>query len=603
MAQTSVSPEVVSQILIKVGGKTLAHDDPALTQLLEVTVDQHAHLPSMFTIRLRDRDLKLLDEGPFDLAEAIEISSLGKDGRPILLIKGEVTALEPEFAEGMVAQLVVRGYDRLHRLYCEVKSKTYLNIKDSDLAERIANAIKLTPDVETTKTVYAHIYQHNQSDLAFLMERAWRIGYECFVDDNKLIFRRPTTNGPQSTLTWGTDLLTFQPRITLAEQVEEVMVRGWDAQKKAAIVGRAQKGNLYPEIKDKESTNNTQWSQKFNGKSKMTIVDQPVVSQAEADILATARLDELSGVFIEAEGSAFRRPDLRAGQRVRLEALGKRFSGVYLITSATHVYSADGFRTNFSVRGARTGLLLDQMLQQAPMTRWPGVVQAIVTNTDDPNSWGRVKVKFPWLLDSEESAWARVVSAGAGPTAGFCTTPAVDDEVFVAFVHGDFNQPIVLGGVWNGQDALPPPVAGAAEGEKPLVRTWRSRTGHQLTMYDNQDKRVELKTAQGHHMNLDDAQKRVEVVTQGGHNLSLDDKENKITLTSTNGLSITLDDRTNEITINASANITLKAGATLAIEASTLSLSASSLTLKGDGNIELTTGGQVSIKGAMINLN
>lgn len=78
----------------------------------------------------------------------------------------------------MVAHLTVRGYDQLHRFCREIRSKTYLNVKDSDLAEAMAAKVELEAEVEPTQTVYDHLYQHNQSDLQFLMERAWRIGYE-----------------------------------------------------------------------------------------------------------------------------------------------------------------------------------------------------------------------------------------------------------------------------------------------------------------------------------------------------------------------------------------------------------------------------------------
>jgi phage protein D len=119
---------------------------------------------------------------------------------------------------------------------------------------------------------------------------------------------------------------------------------------------------------------------------KVVIVDQPVVSQAEADALAAARMDELSGAFVEADGLAFRRPDITAGQMVKLEALGKRFSGTYLVTGARHEYTAQGLRTTFTVRGSRTGLLTEQLLHQPPLDRWPGVVTAVITNTEDPKT-------------------------------------------------------------------------------------------------------------------------------------------------------------------------------------------------------------------------
>jgi len=549
---------VTSQIAIKVGGNAVQQE--LLTKLAQVVVDQHTHLPGMFSIRLYDPDLTLLDNGPFDLTKEVEIGAETATGAKVTLIKGEITALEPEFKEGMNAELVVRGFDKSHRLYRESKSKTYLNSKDSDLAQELAGAVGLQAVTDTTNAVYEHLYQHNQSNLAFLAQRAWRIGYECFVDEGKLYFRKPPENGESVSLTWGQDLLSFTPRMSLAEQVDEVVVKGWDVAKKEAIVGKAEKGKLYPKP-DAEGKDGAAWAQPF-GPGKVVIVDQPVISQEEANTLATARLNEISGAFVEATGVAFRRPDIRAGKMVKLAALGKRFSGAYLVTSATHIYSAEGLSTHFTVSGTRTGLLTEQMRRQPPLERWLGVVPATVTNTDDPKQWGRVKVKFPWLSEEDESDWARVMGIGAGPEAGFCVMPAIEDEVLVAFVHGDFSRPIVLGGVWNGKHPLPPAVDGAAQGEKPLVRTWRSRSGHQLTFYDDADNKVELGT-------------------KGGQTLVLDDAGRKITIKSRDGLEITLNANNNSIEIKASGNLKIEAG----------------------GNLDITASDQITIKGKQINLN
>jgi hypothetical protein len=223
------SAELASRIYIKLDGQEIERE--IMQALVEVVVDQNTHLPDYFTIRLSDRELQILDQGPFDLTKEIEIEAATQDGSRHTLIKGEITALEPHFNEGMKAEVIVHGYDKSHRLFRETKSVAHLNKKDSDLADEIAQAAGLQSEVTQTSTVYDHIYQHNQTDLAFLMHRAWRIGFECFVSDGKLYFRQPPTNGSSVSLTWGQDLLTFHPRMTLAEQVDEVVVKGWDAGK------------------------------------------------------------------------------------------------------------------------------------------------------------------------------------------------------------------------------------------------------------------------------------------------------------------------------------------------------------------------------------
>lgn len=555
--------ELASQITIKVNGADVEPD--VMAHLVFVEVDQHAHLPAIFTIRAADPEFELIDEGPFDLTDEIEIRAQKPDGTWATLIKGEITSLEPEFQEGMIAQLAVRGYDKSHRLYREMKSQAHLNKKDSDLASEIASGAGLQADVEVTSTVYDHIFQHNQSDLAFLQERARRIGYECFVSDGKLVFRKPLSRGAGITLRWGDDLLSFYPRMNLAEQVDEVIVRGWSVDRQQPIVGRARQGELYPEIQ--ESRNGAAWARRF-GSGKHVILEENVTSQAEADHLAAARLDEISGAFVQAEGEAFRRPDIQAGKPVTLEALGDRFSGTYLVTSARHVYTAEGLKTTFSVRGTRTGQILEEAGLRSPRPIDPGVVTGVVTNTDDPQAWGRVKVKFPWMTEDAESDWARIVGAGAGPEAGFLVVPEVGDEVLVAFEQADFRRPYVLGGLWNGQHALPPD-APSAGGELPLARIWQSRSGHKIAVFDNADNKIEIATSGGHRITLDDANRVIRISTSGGVVITLDDGGSKVTLEG------------NEVQIKASGSLKIEAGA----------------------NMDLQAGGQITVKGAVINLN
>lgn len=560
----SGTEELASYITIKVGGTKIENSILDLVQ--EVIVDQHAYLPGMFTIRLYDRSLSLLDSGPFDLTKEVQIEGKTETGKNVVLIKGEITSLEPLFEEEMKSYLVVRGYDRSHRLYRVTQSRSFLNVKDSDIASQIASAAGLSTQIEATKTVYEHIYQHNQSDLAFLMQRAWRIGYECYVEEGKLFFCTPKVDASTVTVNWGDDLLAFHPRMTLAEQVDEVNVRGWDPKKQQAIVGQASKGELYPKVG--EPKNGSSWASTF-GKGKLIIVDQPVVSQAEADILAQARLNELSGSFVEAEGTALRRPDIKAGKTLKLEKLGKRLSGDYLVTSASHIFNDEGLKTTFNVRGSRTGSFTADLLAQGPLDRWHGVVVAIVTNVNDPENISRVKVKYPWMSEEVESGWIRVMGPGAGPDAGFYAIPDVNDEVLIAFELGDFDRPFVLGGVWNGQQKKFPEETNAiAAAHKPLIREWRSRKKQRIILRDTPKSQIEILSAEGHIIRLDDTGKKIEIITSGGHKIIMDDNSSKIEVTSTGDLNLTATGKVNikgaTVDVNGSGAVTVK-GATISL--------------------------------------
>ena len=143
--------------------------------------------------------------------------------------------------------------------------------------------------------------------------------------------------------------------------------------------------------------------------------------------------------------------------------------------------------------------------------RYYGVAEAIVTDVNDPEREGRVKVKYPWFDDSTESDWCRVRQLYAGPGYGTFFVPEVDDEVIVAFVHGDLRQPIVLGGLYNGSDK--PSVHRDGSSDPKLIRT---KGGHQILLDDTSGKeKVEIVDKQGNTIVLDAVANSITVETKG----------------------------------------------------------------------------------------
>src|SRR5688572_11123788 len=71
------------------------------------------------------------------------------------------------------------------------------------------------------------------------------------------------------------------------------------------------------------------------------------------------------------------------------------------------------------------------------------------------DKFGRVKVQFHWdregTNDSGSSCWLRVCTSIAGNKWGTMFIPRIGQEVLVEFEHGDPDQPIVVGSVYNPQ--------------------------------------------------------------------------------------------------------------------------------------------------------
>lgn len=142
----------------------------------------------------------------------------------------------------------------------------------------------------------------------------------------------------------------------------------------------------------------------------------------------------------------------------------------------------------------------------------PGLVEALVTDNVDPEKLGRVRVKFPTLPDAPDSWWARLAMPMAGRERGWMTIPEVGDEVLVSFVHGDHDNAIVLGSLYNGVDT--PPYANE-DGENNL-RVFQSRSGHRLTFDDTSgDERIELITHNEEIRLIWDAKEKVLSVYSG----------------------------------------------------------------------------------------
>ncbi len=142
-----------------------------------------------------------------------------------------------------------------------------------------------------------------------------------------------------------------------------------------------------------------------------------------------------------------------------------------------------------------------------------GVVVGIVTNNKDDSGQGRVKVKFPWLSDADESNWARIVTPMARNDRGMYFLPEPDDEVLVVFEQGLVHRPYVIGALWNGKDKPP---AGNADGEN-NVRVIKSRSGHTITL-DDTTGAEKITIEDGAHQSsitLDAAQGSLSITSEG----------------------------------------------------------------------------------------
>jgi uncharacterized protein involved in type VI secretion and phage assembly len=186
--------------------------------------------------------------------------------------------------------------------------------------------------------------------------------------------------------------------------------------------------------------------------------------------------------------------------------------------------------------------------------RWYGVFPATVTDIKDPDGMGRVKVTLPWSTDpggSRYEVWTRLATLMGGNNRGSWFIPDVNDEVLVSFEGGDPRRPYVLGGLWNGQDSPPQSMDGAGSN---YLKVLRSRNGVKITLDDH------------------DGQEKFIVETPGGQTITLQDGPGQVEIDDSNGNTIKME--ASGITINASAKVTINAGATVDVTASMVNVNA-----------------------------
>lgn len=532
--------------------------------LRSAVVDSDAGGPDACHLTFDDPGRDLLAASGIDLTSALTLRAgpAGAEATQVLF-DGVVHALGFDYDERGATTLVT-AYDRSYGLFNGLHTTSFHNVNDSDLARQVVDLLGLTTGrIDPTPVVHEHISQVNETHFDFLTRRAAEVGTVLSVVGDRLSFCRPraAVDAPEpgdfgSTgrlqMVPGANLRRLTVRVSGAQQVVAVQVRGWDPANKQGLVAQAAARSHAASVTDTPGS----VAKAFDAGNYVR-VDLPLDQQAACDAAAEALAERIGGCVLHAEGVAYGDPDIVAGAAVSLGATG-RFDGRVTVTRARHTWDGAGYRTTFTASGANDRSVLGLLTGQARRDRSiGGLAPAVVTDVDDPDGLSRVKLRFPWLDDCYESDWARVLQLGAGAQRGLCLLPEIDDEVLVAFEQGDTRRPYVLGGVFNGVDSPPD---GVTAGGKVVHRLWTSRSGHRVLLDDT------------------DGSEQITVSTGQG--------DVSIVLASSGA-----------ITVRGSGDIGVQAGGNLSLQAT------GDATLKAGGSLTLQASAEVTVKGAVIKLN
>jgi phage protein D len=271
-----------------------------------------------------------------------------------LLFEGRIMALEAQFPATGLRSITVLAEDRFQDLRMTRRSRAFSDVTDADVVRQIASNHGLTSDVDMPTVQHKLLAQLNQSDLAFLRERARSLDAELWMEGTRLHAVRHSARGGQAVeLTYRKELIEFAATADLADQRTSVTVGGWDVAGKQPIAHEATESVIRSELNGDVS--GVGILQQALGARKEQLSHTVPLTATQAQNEAEAFFKAAARRFVTGRGRASVQPKLRAGGFVRLVELGPLFSGRYYLTEVRHIFDRTGLRTELTAERAGLG--------------------------------------------------------------------------------------------------------------------------------------------------------------------------------------------------------------------------------------------------------
>jgi hypothetical protein len=252
-----------------------------MRDLEQVTVETSLHLPDVATLILHDPRLRWLDDTLVAPGAALTVTMRAGQASTVVF-DGEIVEIAPDF-DAAAQRLVVRAFDRLHRLSRIRHVRAFQGVNDGDIVRRMADEAHLDADVGPTRYIHPYIMQANVTNLALLQERAAMLGYLLYVQGTTLHCKPPDSAVSPIVLAWGDNLIEFRPRLSTIGQVQRVVARGWDPVRKEPVLGEAGRGRGGPQVRTQASGGEVAQAAFSLPGTDYLVADRPVRSQALAE--------------------------------------------------------------------------------------------------------------------------------------------------------------------------------------------------------------------------------------------------------------------------------------------------------------------------------
>lgn len=465
-------------------------------------------------------------------------ASFGYGNDKVQDFAGLITKVELSQNHGYHGVLVVSGYSPTILIDRGEDLGSYLDKTLDDIVKLATNG---TPQNDlrfvvnaTRKAPLDYVIQYRESDFEFLNRLSGQY-YEWFYYDGKqLNFGKPD-HQKEVSLFYGRDVSSLQYAMEAAPIKNKRFV--YNSKQDEMLSGEStgtEQGT--PDLAHAIRASNLMYSKTYNQAS-LIRVDNSVDIKSHVENEEKANVSELLKIYGSGDN-----PELGLGTIAEINmSLKKDLSfvtnsiGKFLITSVNHSIDGIGkYHNTFEGVVSTTERLLVKNYNKPN----PEMQLAQVTDNNDPEGLGRIKVKFKWeCLTNDITEWLRIISPSAGTgdrgnNRGYFAIPEIGDQVMIGFEDGNIACPVVMGSIYhrNNVDSSP----------------------------QIQNHLKSLTTRSGHLIEFDDSEgsQGIKITDINNNIIQIDTKGNNITITALENMNLNC----KNMQINVQENMNIQVG-------------------------------------------
>ncbi|MFT5183441.1 MAG: type VI secretion system secreted protein VgrG [Flavobacteriales bacterium] len=438
---------------IFIGGSRLSDHD-----FSSVNINQKIGGHHTFEIRLRQDAKKgvLLEKTNSWIGETVNIGfdnhdDVDVDVMPVDdVFKGIVTSLELSRQSG-TGELVVKGHsptivmdDGPHtQSFTDTGLQEIVDMVMKPYESAFPEAPSIAPEHQTAAMPYT--VQYKESAFDFINRLASRYGEWFYYNGLNMYFGKPG-GGETIDLDFGENGMRYFD-LAVQSAPTKIELKAYDYRTNKVTSEDAPNRVRLGDI------GNAGWEQ---AKSKIYTETPSVNIQTDtlaADLKKLAkRREQIAADEIVIMNGVSAACKICPGVKITVEdkSIGEDY-GDYIVIRASHSVGQGGdYSNSFEAIPAELGL---PPLSSIPEPPFCETQLAIVKDTNDPDSLGRVKVELLWQADGLLTPWIRVASPYTGKDKGFYVIPEIGDQVLVSFENNHPDMPYVLSGMYHGEAA------------------------------------------------------------------------------------------------------------------------------------------------------